>query len=325
MIDLLANRIKWLATSHRQGSEPNIFIFATPRSGSTWLAELLATQGRFKIVNEPLNLRKAVVRDNLKINKWDDLFQPECRPLIGSYIQSFIDGADSDPRFHREKPFTQFWHLRTNRIIFKMLFGGEDDIHWYRSEFRGCIVHLLRHPIAVAQSREKLPRLDSYLTRPYSDNFSSEQLRQAREIVNTGDSFLMRIVDWCLQNSVLLRHANEETVVLAYEQLVLQPEQVTARLAVKLSLPDPERMLQRVYRASRSTSKSNLNSQSVLRDDTEIRRQRLWLVDKWRDQVSADQERLAFEILSTFGINVYTTGQSLPTADYLLNPPAATQ
>lgn len=313
MLDHFADRIKRIATSHRQGSEPNFFIFATPRSGSTWLAELLATQGRCKIVNEPLNLRKAVVRDNLKLYEWSDLFQPHNRPMIRSYIQSFIDGTDTDVRFHREKPFTQFWHLRTDRIVFKMLFGGEDDIHWYRREFGGCIVHLLRHPIAVAQSREQLPRMDSYLARPYSDNFSSEQIRHAREIIGIRDAFLMRIVDWCLQNAVLLRQASEATVVLAYEQLVLQPEQVIAHLAGKLSLPDPERMLQRVYRASRSTSKSSFNSQNVLRDDAEIRRQRTWLVDKWRERVSADQERLAFEILAAFDIDFYSAGQSLPT------------
>ena len=137
--------------------------------------------------------------------------------------------------------------------------------------------------------------------------------------------FMMRIVDWCLQNSVLLRQANESTVVLAYEQLVLEPELVIAHLVGKFALSDPEKMLRRVYRASRSTSKSNLTSRRVLRDDVEIRRQRAWLVDKWQERVSKDQERLAFETLATFGIRIYAAGQSLPSAEYLLDAPAVSE
>lgn len=44
-------KIKHLSTVHRQGPKKNIFIVSTARSGTTWLGELLATQGRFKIVN----------------------------------------------------------------------------------------------------------------------------------------------------------------------------------------------------------------------------------------------------------------------------------
>ena len=42
--------LKHLATVHRQGPQKNIMIFSTARSGTTWLGEILATQGRFKFL-----------------------------------------------------------------------------------------------------------------------------------------------------------------------------------------------------------------------------------------------------------------------------------
>jgi hypothetical protein len=317
MLDL-PNRIKRFATTHRQGDQPNFFVIATPRSGSTWLAELLATQGRCKIVNEPLNLRKKVVRDNLKLSEWDGLFKPECRPLIRSYLQTFIDGTDNDLRYKRERPFTRFWHLRTDRIVFKMLFGGEDDIHWFWREFDGYVIHLLRHPIAVAQSRERLPRLHSFLRPPFSSNFSALQLDHAQGILHSSDTFQMRILDWCLQNAVPLRHATSTSLLVTYEQLVLQPEVVIHRLASQFNLPHEEAMLRHVYRASRSTGKSNARSQNVLRDENQIRRQREWLVDKWRERSSPAQLDRAFETLHIFGMDVYSRDRSLPEVRYMV-------
>ncbi|MGH8501120.1 MAG: hypothetical protein ACREVE_01355, partial [Gammaproteobacteria bacterium] len=63
--------IKYLCNFHRQGSKPNIFIFSTPRSGSTWLMELMLTQRGFKSCSEPFNLRFTEVATTLGIYDWD--------------------------------------------------------------------------------------------------------------------------------------------------------------------------------------------------------------------------------------------------------------
>ena len=53
------------------------------------------------------------------------------------------------------------------------------------------------------------------------------------------------------------------------------------------------------------TGKSNVSSQSVLRDEREIRRRREWLIDKWSERVSADELYCAFESLEVFGMRTY--------------------
>lgn len=89
MIDV-KSLTKHLLTFHRQGPGKNVFIFSTARNGTTWLAEIIATQGRFKIVNEPFDLRWPVKRGTLRINDWEELLYPENRPAIKSYIELYL-------------------------------------------------------------------------------------------------------------------------------------------------------------------------------------------------------------------------------------------
>ncbi len=91
MIDV-KSLTKHLLTFQRKGQGKNVFIFSTARSGTTWLAEIIATQGRFKIVNEPFNLRWPVKREALGLNDWEELLYPENRRAIKNYIESLVSG-----------------------------------------------------------------------------------------------------------------------------------------------------------------------------------------------------------------------------------------
>lgn len=282
---------------------------------------MLSSQGRFKIVNEPFNLRQAVVRDNLKLDTWESLFQAANRPLIRSYIQSFVDGRDTDFRFKRESPFNRAWHPWTDRIIFKILFAGEDYIDWFETEFGGNIILLLRHPIPVALSREEFPRLESLLSPPYALHFSAEQIAYARALIATHDRLQIAVLDWCLQNSVPLRQARSSWTVLSYEEMVLHPRETVNYLAGRYGLPNEDKMLRRVFEASGSTGKSKADSHSVLSDPQEIRHKRSWLVNRWKEKVAPDAVSHAFRTLRVYGIDFYESHRTLPAHKYLLSGP----
>ncbi len=317
---MIKNWIKHQCSWHRQGHRKNIIIFSTARSGTTWLAEILATQGPFKIVNEPFNLRVPVVRDTLGFNTWESLLQPQNRERMADYLKAFEDGRDSDLRFKRETPFSEFWHLVTDRILYKILFACEDDIDWFAGRLDAHVIVLLRHPIPVALSREECPRLQSFLVPPFSEHFSAEQLAFARHLIATGSSFEVAVLDWCLQNVLPLRQRKAGWLVLGYEQLVVDPQSVIDVLAARLDLHDKPAMVQAVFRASNSTTKSGADSRNVLRDPAKLRENREWLIQRWKKQVSPEQEDAAYGILERFGIDFYERGSSIPAARYLVRP-----
>ncbi|MEZ4774710.1 MAG: sulfotransferase domain-containing protein [Bacteroidia bacterium] len=307
-MELVKQFIKHRSTFHTPGQEKNVFLFSTPRSGSTWLTEIIAAQPGFKMVKEPFNLRNPVVAEHLGLNSWEDMFSITSRDKIYQYVQSFLKGKDNDLRWKRPAPFSDLWHLRTDRIIFKILFSGEDFIGWFQEKFDGQIVYLLRHPIPVSFSRSKSPRLASFLQSDFRNNLSDEEYGYGMNILNNGNDYEKAVLDWTLQNLMPLRQMRNDWLFISYEQLVLEPEKMVSHMVSKLGFKDPDQMLSRINKASASSHKSAKESQDVLLDPEQIKNSRRWLVEKWKSKISPENEKRTFEILEAFGVDHYQYG-----------------
>ncbi|MDX1909025.1 MAG: sulfotransferase [Bacteroidia bacterium] len=314
----LKSAIKHHTTFHQQGPDKNIFIFSMPRSGTTWLMEIIATQPGFKIVNEPFNIRKDVVREHLGLDAWNPILDPAGRDKIAAYMNMFLEGKDNDPRFFRYAPFSEFWKLKTDRILFKVLFAGEGYFDWFKETFNGQILYLLRHPIPVSLSRDVCPRLESFMTSGYREHFTPDVMTFAEGIVQKGDKFEMAVLDWCFENAVPLRQVQEDWMVISYEQMVLEPETILKELIWRCNFASPELMFARLDKASNSTAKSNAESQQVLLDSKKMVENKRWLVEKWVKKVSEAQIDRTFEILDRFGIDFYVKGNVMPASHYLI-------
>ena len=300
------NTIKTVTNLHRPDGHPNIFLFSTPRSGSTWLMELIWSQPGFKACNEPLDLRNPMVRRYLGVASWLELYTQNADSALRRYFQALCEGSlhAMDPI-----PFRGSYRLVTHRIVFKILNGGEDRVNWFRDTFNGQIIYLIRHPIAVSLSREYLPRLQTQLMSDYRRHFSKEQIDFSHRILENGSRLEQGVLAWCLENAVSLQMATKDWLIVAYEELVCNPELVIAQIAERLALPEPESMLNRLAIPSAVKAKSNRETQQALEQGTD----RKWLVEKWRSQLSKGEERRAMEILEHFQINVYRYGELLPT------------
>ena len=316
MTRALRKKVKLLITRHSPGEEPNIFIHSMPRSGSTWLMELVLTQTGFTYYNEPLNLRREEVRVNLGISAWADLHKSDFRDKLGPYIEGFCSGTLRDPRFNRPSPFSPFYRPVTHRIVFKIINGGEEHINWLTESFNGRVLYLIRHPIPVALSREYSPKLDTMLDTEFSQFFTESQVGVAKKIINGEDQFARGVLDWCLRNSVALRSRTDKWVVLTYEQLVINPEPAISHIAERFELPEPDRILKRLAVPSRSTKSSNPGTQEILRDKRDVTGKQ-WLVEKWKNKVSEDELATASELLDAFGLSeIYSVSEALPKAQY---------
>ncbi|MFP6641360.1 MAG: hypothetical protein VCC04_14025, partial [Myxococcota bacterium] len=84
--------LRSLSNWHRPGALPNVFIFTTPRSGSTWLMELIQSQPGFKCCSEPLNLRVRGISRRLGVEGWTELYQDDVWPKLERYFEGFCSG-----------------------------------------------------------------------------------------------------------------------------------------------------------------------------------------------------------------------------------------
>ncbi|MCA9884568.1 MAG: hypothetical protein KC708_16430, partial [Anaerolineae bacterium] len=247
--------IRTVSNIHLPGLDPNVFLFTTPRSGSTWLMEMIWSQPGFKYCNEPLNLRVPDVVRHLGITTWEGLYSEAARPKIETYFRGLIDGSI---RFSNPSPLHKYYRPFTRRIIFKILNGQEDRISWFADTFNGRILFLLRHPIPVSLSRKQLPRLETFVKSEYKRHFTVKQLTSAERVIANGSNLERGVLSWCFQNAVPLRDRRPDWIVMTYEQTVLEPEVIIRHLARRLDLPNPECMLARVAVPSRSTNLSDV-------------------------------------------------------------------
>lgn len=307
MVTQLKTIVKTMSNRHRPDGSANLFLFSMPRSGSTWLMELLWSQPGFKAINEPLDLRLPHVQRSLRTTEWRDLINESATPLLDNYFASIGSGHNhaADP-----SPFDPFFRARTHRIVFKMIHGGEDRINWFRDSFNAKIVYLIRHPIAVTLSREVYPRLPALLSSDYQRHFTPAQLRFAKNILAVGSKLEQGMVEWCLQNAVPLRDATPDWAIVSYEQTVVDPDSVVSYLVDKIELSAAERMHQRLTVPSASVKgKSDAETQQALANRDH---EPTWLVQKWRKKIDDQTERRLMEILDRFELDCYQYGDYMP-------------
>jgi hypothetical protein len=292
---------------------PNVLLFSTPRSGSTWLMEIILTQTGFKPCDEPFDLRQDFVKQYLGprgIHDWPDLYDEEHARTLEAYLKGIADGRLhlTDRFIHRNR-----FRLLTRRVVFKLLHAGEDRIARWRDLCRGRVLYLIRHPLPVSLSRRHLPRLTTFLNEgQYGRHFDAAQLREARRIAAAGDGLDKSVLDWCLQNALPLREREPDWILVTYEQLVLDPMPIIGRLCAELDLDQPARMKKQLRVASASTQQSDARTRDRLADGRRDGSENSWYLEKWRAKIDARQEQRLMQILSIFDIDIYRAGDVLP-------------
>lgn len=306
---------------HRPDGSPNVFLFSSPRSGSTWLMELIWSQPGFKACNEPLNIRVPEVRAHLGIDSWERLYQIDEIEKIEKYLSGWISGHF---KFKNRRPFSRNYRPITRRIVFKIIHGCQDNINSLKEKLNGRIIFLLRHPLAVSISRKELPCLNAFLNSDYARHFTASQRTFAHEIVHTGSRLEQGVLTWCLENAVPMKEQTDDWLVVTYEQTVLEPEVVIHHMADRLLLPKPLEMNRKIAVPSQSTTKSTEGTQDLLRNADSASTKRA-LLGKWRQQITSNDACKAMDILQRFELDsIYSWDSDVPDPNLWLRMSSTT-
>lgn len=290
---------------HRPSELPSVILFASPRGGSTWITELIASQPKFWPISEPLNVRADFVKQHLGVSKHSELYSKDSRSKIEAYYSKILNGQYPDLKL---RPGLQFYRPITDRVVIKENQACLDRIAWFEDTFEVKVIHLLRHPIPVALSREVFPVFDGFESCGLRQHFSEEQLSLSDSIIENGTHLEKGVIAWCLHHVPALRATRSSWITLTYEETVLFPERVIAVLANRLSLPDEGMMLAQVRKPSQVARKSNVETQKLL----DSRGNRENLVDKWKSRVSAVEMEGVQRILDIFEVKQYRASEVLP-------------
>ena len=308
--------LKSISNIHIQGDKGNIFLFATPRGGSTWLMEIIASQPGMKYFDEPFNIRRDNVKTVNVFNDWADLMPDSCdKELIIKHLKNL---ESNKIRHMNPPPFRKNHRVFTSRIVYK-IHELEHLIDEIKDEFNGYILYLLRHPIANTISRHVFPRLNYFIDSDfYNDNYLTvDQIQEIRKIIDNGTEFQKGIVSWCYENIIPLTSSHRsDFCFVTYEELLLNPEKTCKLMMEKLNLSDLNSMLKSIGDPAMNIMMSNNDTLDIIKN-TDFTNKNLKLVKKWKSRVSEQEEDQAFEILELFGLNAYIKDRFIATDEYL--------
>lgn len=217
-----------------------IVIFGEPRSGTTWLAEMLAwIEG--SIINwEPLHPSRGVVPKSFK---WGDRpYIPENVKNIKSYelmrdILCLRLGNDWT------KLLAPNGKLEEGSTIITKMVRGNMLVPWFLKNFdmvRKPIL-ILRHPLdtCISQIRNFDRRFNDVYTVP--DCINNDRFLEQRELIQHLDSRLERqIALWCLNNMPTIEHPgiHNKLTIMFYENLISDPRREMAKTFEGLGVGD---------------------------------------------------------------------------------------
>lgn len=298
-----------LATAHKPGPLSDVTIVSSPRSGSTWLMEIIATQPGMKYINEPDHKDLLERYHALCIAprwRWLSLAPHERQDLAHYLLDDRRSGL-----FGPTNPFSSNHSRRTSRRVLKLI-RMTALVEWLDS-LGFATVYLLRHPIPQAQScmkRRHRILLEEFLSDVhFLQHLNPEIISYVRRISSGGDHMLQYVTQWCLENIVALDSplAGKRFALTTHELLIADPARELERLAQLLCLEHVDLLLARASEPSRTTDSSSAATLESIRAGESSR-----LLNLWRRDLSPKEEHRLLEPLQIFGIDVYRYGEILP-------------
>lgn len=281
--------------------KPPIYLVGLPRSGTTWIGEVVNTSPGVKYFFEPFNFR----------------FIPEAIPHRQKYVHS-TDQDEDFARYCRDafagKINHQHYKFHLNWIYKKIpWFPGRVTIkdvnsllalEWIDYHINPKIVMIMRHPCAVASSwfrlwggpqKELETLLEQLLKQP---KLMRDYLQPFEELMRKAQGFWQQVgVFWGAMYYVALEQQKKHPhwLVVQHEQFCQQPIQAYRQLFEKLDLPWSARTNDFLSISTQKNSKNPFIPQRIPSQEAE----------KWKQELESWQIAEIRKFALPFGISYY--------------------
>lgn len=275
----------------------SILVAGTARSGTTWLADLIASQIPSRILFEPFN--HDLVPDYHYFHYFQYMRQDVENPELYAFAQKVFKGE-----------IRNRWIDRQNERVFSKIrlikeIRANLALKWLHDNFPEVpILFIMRHPCAVVLSRMELgwatdSDIESFLSQP---QFMEDYLLPYLDLIRSARTNEEKhAVIWSVSNLVPLKQfRSNELKVIYYENLCTQPE---------MELPEIFKTIGYQY-SSRLASHRNQPSQTA-RSGSAI----VTGADKignWKQKLSHSQIDNILRVVQAFGLNHLYGDSTLP-------------
>ena len=266
----------------------SILVAGTARSGTTWLADLIASQIPSRILFEPFN--PELVSDYRCFH----------------YFQYMRPGTE-DPEFHAfaEKVFRgeirNRWIDRQNERVFSKIrlikeIRANLALKWLHDHFQEVpIVFIVRHPCAVVCSRMELGWATDTDIEPLlsQSELIEDHLLPYMDLIKSAKTMEEKhTIIWCVSNLVPLKQFNPgEVKIVYYEHLCTQPENELPALFQFIGQTYNKLVIDIINQPSQTTRVTS----AVVRGNDKI--------ERWKQKLNPIQIKNILRVVDAFGLS----------------------
>jgi Sulfotransferase family len=277
-----------LYRDEHQDVRRSCLIAGTARSGTTWLAEVVASQRPCRVMFEPFNPGK--VRAYARFHYFQYMRPGDSNDELKDFCRRIFTGRVRDAWIDREVDVLRPGYRVVKDIRANLM------MKWLHREFPEVpMLLLVRHPCAVVASRMKL----GWATDTDIASFTSQRdlvrdflAEQTETIEQARTDEAKHAVIWCVSNLVPLVHfAAGGLMVVFYEELCAHPEAELARVFSRLGADHRASVFDKLAAPSMTTRPRS----AVLTGDDRLA--------AWSQELSARQVRNVLEVVERFGLS----------------------
>jgi len=293
---------KFMNKVYSSRNENPWLISGSPRSGTTWLAELIAEAEKNRLIWEPLQEGNSD-KHSYNFSK-RPLYNPIKKDEINDFQITFFDKLLSGENLNihnlrlRAYSLNIFNTLGNRRLIIKFV-RGNGVVGYLHEHFNiPKPVVIIRHPCAVIASQLRMGRWDDH---PHIDENLIKLYPHIKSVIENASSLEERLaVTWA--GDVLAAKLWENNIqIVYYEDLVLNGNVVLEKIFSEWGYNEvPENCLNKLNQPS-STSKIWWTSDSGMEK-----------LKGWNKYLSEDQVTKIFATIKSMGVDDYDENSYLP-------------
>ncbi len=282
------------------GLENTLIVAGAARSGTTWLAEVFASQTPTRLIFEPFYPDR--VPEYRGFSPMEYVAPGRARPKLRRVVEEILHGRVRGPWVDH-----QIDCLRPNQRIVKAV-RANLMLAWLSQEFSAVpIVFLIRHPCAVVSSRIAAQwnpddDLDAIQNQP---ELGADFLAAKENILEDCSSVPERhALAWSIQHLVpLTQLCPTEVHLVFYENLVLRPQDELPRLFSSIG---------HTYRSSLLGSIDLPSRKTPLPSMTRARADR---ATHWQSELDSDQQKAILRVTHRMGLSHLYDNSLSPLTD----------
>ena len=275
----------------------SILVAGTGRSGTTWLAGIIASQLRCRMMFEPFYPAKVEAYRSfhyfqyMRPDERNDRLYAFCETILsGSIRNAWID--------------SQIEYLRPRCRIVKEI-RANLFLRWIHDRFPEIpILFVIRHPCAVVQSRMSLNWATDGDIRPFvlQDKLVKDFLSDKMDIIERATTPEEKhAIVWCVSNLVPLRQFEGHALnVVFYEDLCLRPDEEIRKIFKMIGHSATDGAIRHALRPSATVTRGS----SIVSGESNI--------TAWSTRMTAAQRDVVLRTVEAFGLHHLYGSSSVP-------------